>query len=282
MPGSNPRALEKAKSLAADVVLIDLEDAVAPEAKAEARTIAVAAIKAGGFGRREIVLRINAQATEWGEKDLAAAIEAKPDAILVPKIQGPEDVAAVDARRGRDGPALWVMMETPLAILNARDIAALARKTRLAGFVMGTNDLAKELRCAEVPGRAPLLASLGLAVLAARAYGLAIIDGVYNDIQDTDGFAAVCRQAVDLGFDGKTLIHPTQIEPTNRIFSPKPEDVLWARKVIAAFAEPANRGKGALKVEGRMVELLHEAEAQRLVAIADAIAAADQAASVPA
>jgi citrate lyase subunit beta/citryl-CoA lyase len=278
MPGSNPRALEKARGLPADCLLLDLEDAVAPEAKLEARGLVCAAVRAGGFGRREVIVRINALGSPWGEADLEAAAAVCPDAILVPKVSGREDVEAVEALLARAGApgsiALFVMMETPLAILNAREIAGSARRTRLAGLVMGTNDLAKELRCSQPPGREPLLASLAIAVLAARAYDLSVVDGVFNDIQDTEGFAAVCRQGAALGFDGKTLIHPSQIEAANQIFAPKPEEVAWARQIIAAFAEPENRGKGAIKLAGRMVELLHAEEAHRTVALADAIAAA--------
>jgi citrate lyase subunit beta/citryl-CoA lyase len=278
MPGSNPRALEKARGLAADCLLLDLEDAVAPEAKLEARGLVCAAVTAGGFGRRELIVRVNALDSPWGEADLHAAAAARPDAILVPKVSGPGDVEAAEAHLARSDAAgkiaLWVMMETPLAILNAREIAASARRTRLAVLVMGTNDLAKELHCSQLPGREPLLASLATAVLAARAYGLCVIDGVCNDIQDTEGFAAVCRQGAALGFDGKTLIHPSQIEAANRIFAPRPKEVAWARQIIAAFEEPENKGKGVIRVEGRMVELLHAEEARRTVALADAIAAA--------
>lgn len=278
IPGANPRAIDKARTLAADAIILDLEDAVAPEAKAEARETVASAVLAGGFGGREVLVRVNAISTGWGEADLAAAIPAKPDAILVPKVSTPEEVEAADraiSRHDREGViALWVMMETALGILNAREIAAARARTRLSGFVIGTNDLAKELRCAQPPGREPLLPSLAIALLAARAHGLAAVDGVWNDIQDTEGFAAVCRQGAGLGFDGKTLIHPSQIEPANRIFAPKAEEVVWARQVIAAFDAPENRGKGVLKVDGRMVELLHLEEARRIVALADAIAEA--------
>ncbi|MFO1187346.1 MAG: CoA ester lyase [Alphaproteobacteria bacterium] len=276
IPGANRRAIDKARTLPADAIILDLEDAVAPEAKAEARETVADAVKAGGFGRREMLVRINALSSEWGEADLAAAIPARPDAILVPKVSTPEEVEAADraiARHDREGRiALWVMMETALGILNARDIAASRARTRLAGFVIGTNDLAKELRCTQPAGREPLLPSLAIALLAARANGLAAIDGVFNDIQDTEGFAAVCRQGAGLGFDGKTLIHPTQIDAANDLFAPNAAEVLFARRVIAAFDAPESEGKGVLKVEGRMAELLHLEEARRLVALADAIA----------
>jgi citrate lyase subunit beta/citryl-CoA lyase len=276
MPGSNARALEKARTLAADGLILDLEDAVAPEAKAEARALLTAAVKAGGFGRREVIVRINALESEWGRADLDAVVPARPDAVLVPKIAAAADIDRASAELGRRDPgggiALWAMMELPRAILAAGEIAARAGATRLAGFVMGTNDLAKELRVAQLPGRAALATALSVSVLAARAYGLAIIDGVHNDIQDTEGFTAVCRQGAELGFDGKTLIHPAQVETANRLFSPDANEVLWAREILAAFAEPGNRQKGVVKVAGRMVERLHAEAARRLVAVADAIA----------
>lgn len=280
MPGSNARALEKAKSLAADALILDLEDAVAPDAKETARGLVCAAVQAGGYGPREVVVRINDISGPWGEADLKAAAEAGPDAVLAPKVQSPGDVAHLSAMLdGLDAPegmTLWAMMETPAAILHAEAIAATVRDTRLSAFVMGTNDLAKELLCALTPGRAPLLSALSLSVLAARAHGLAVIDGVFNNIQDTDGFIRECRQGAELGFDGKTLIHPTQIEPCNRIFAPDPDEVAFARRVIAAFDEPENAGKGVLKIEGRMVERLHAEQGRRLVAMADAIAAREQ------
>jgi citrate lyase subunit beta/citryl-CoA lyase len=272
MPGSNARALEKARSLAADALILDLEDAVAPDAKDLARTQVAEAVKARGFGKREIVVRINALSTPWGERDLAAAVEANPDAILIPKVSTASDLSAVEARLdGVSGLALWAMIETPLAILNVAAIAGFGG--RLACFVMGTNDLIKEMRGAHTRDRANLSAALGLSVYAARANDLAAIDGVFNDIQDSDGFVVACHQARSFGFDGKTLIHPTQIEPCNTIFAPSPEEVVAARELIAVFELPENRGKGAIKHEGRMVELLHADIARRTVALADAIAA---------
>ena len=279
MPGSNARALEKAKTLDADGVILDLEDAVAPDAKETAREQVVGAVKAGGFGFREVIVRVNGPDTPWGAEDMKAACAAGPDAVLVPKIDTAADIAAAQAAMKEAGAPeqtkLWVMMETPLAMLNARDIAAEAAVggSRLEGFVMGTNDLAKELHCQQVPGREPMISALGLCMLAARAYGLIIIDGVFNGIQDTDGFVQVCRQGFEMGFDGKTLIHPSQIEPCNREFSPADEEVAWARKISDAFDLPENKGQGVIKVEGRMVELLHAEEARRLVSVADAIAA---------
>jgi citrate lyase subunit beta / citryl-CoA lyase len=277
MPGSNPRALEKARELAADVLILDLEDAVAPEAKLQARDAVVKAIQQG-FGDREVLVRINGLDTRWWVEDIDAAASARPDAVLVPKVSSPrqlQDLAARLVDMGTDPHVrVWAMMETPLAMLNVRDIAAAAldSETRLAGFVMGTNDLAKDTRARLVPGRAPMLPWLMNCLAAARAYGLDILDGVYNDIGDAAGFAAECRQAHDLGFDGKTLIHPRQIEPCNEAFSPTPEEVDAARKVIAAFDLPENENKGVLQVDGRMIERLHAEMARRTVAIADAIA----------
>jgi citrate lyase subunit beta/citryl-CoA lyase len=271
MPGSNARALEKARSIAADALILDLEDAVAPDAKDIARSQVCEAVAARGFGMREVIVRVNALSTPWGEADLAAAITAQPDAILVPKVSAAHDLQRVEQRMGASGIALWAMIETPLAILN---IAALAGAGgRLACFVMGTNDLVKELRAQHTPDRANLSAALGLSVAAARAHGLAAIDGVFNDIQDADGFALHCRQARSFGFDGKTLIHPSQVEPCNAIFAPSADEVAAARQVIAAFDLPENKGKGAIKLDGRMVELLHAEIARRTVALADAIVA---------
>ena len=275
MPGSNARAIEKARELPADGVILDLEDAVAPDAKAQARELVVQALQKGGFGGREVLVRINGLDTAWWRDDLAVAA-AGPDALLLPKVSTPEQLREL-ARHfvGVGAEArirVWAMMETPLAMLNARDIAAAALDpaTRLAGFVMGTNDLAKETRARIVPGRAPMLPWLMACVAAARAYGLAILDGVYNELGDLEGFAAECRQARDLGFDGKTLIHPQQIAPCNAAFSPAPEEVAWARKIIAAFDLPENAGKGVIQIEGRMVERLHAEMARQVVAIAEA------------
>jgi citrate lyase subunit beta/citryl-CoA lyase len=275
MPGSNARAIEKARELPADGVILDLEDAVAPDAKAQARELVVQALQKGGFGGREVLVRINGLDTAWWRDDLEVAA-AGPDALLLPKVSTPEQLREL-ARHfvGVGAEArirVWAMMETPLAMLNARDIAAAALDpaTRLAGFVMGTNDLAKETRARIVPGRAPMLPWLTACVAAARAYGLAILDGVYNELGDLEGFAAECGQARDLGFDGKTLIHPQQIAPCNAAFSPAPEEVAWARKIIAAFDLPENAGKGVIQIEGRMVERLHAEMARQVVAIAEA------------
>jgi len=276
MPASNAKAIEKAKTLACDVVILDLEDAVAPEAKEAAREQAVQAVKDGGFGRRELVIRVNGLDTPWGEDDLRAAAAARPDAILVPKVNDPEDVAAYSGPL-HEATALWAMIETGRSLFALDAIAAAAATTQLTTFVMGTNDLAKEMRLRFTPGREPFQAALSLAVAAARIHGLTILDGVHNDIEDQASLEAVCVQGVDFGFDGKTLIHPKQIEVCNRVFSPSAAEVDWARAVIAAFALPDNAGKGAIRVEGKMAELLHLAQAERLVAVADAISAAEAA-----
>jgi citrate lyase subunit beta/citryl-CoA lyase len=277
MPGSNARAMEKARELPADAVILDLEDAVAPDAKAKARELIGKALKDGGFGRREVVVRVNGLDTAWWADDLAIAA-AGPDAVLVPKVSTPAQFRQVAERLAAVGAApqlrVWAMMETPLAMLNVRDIAAAALDpaARLAAFVMGTNDLAKDTRARIVPGRAPMLPWLMTCVAAARAFGLDILDGVYNDLGNAEGFAAECRQAHDLGFDGKTLVHPQQIAPCNAAFSPAPEEVEWARKIIAAFDLSQNADKGVIQIDGRMVERLHADMARRTVAIADAIA----------
>jgi citrate lyase subunit beta / citryl-CoA lyase len=278
MPGSNARALEKARELPADGLILDLEDAVAPEAKAQAREAIVKSLKDGGYGDREVMVRINGLDTRWWVEDLDAVAKANPDVVLVPKVSDPgqlQDLAARIVDMGTDPKVrVWAMMETPLAILNVRDIAASAldSETRLAGFVMGTNDLAKDTRAHLVPGRAPMLPWLMTCMAAARAYGLSILDGVYNDLGNAEGFVEECRQARDLGFDGKTLIHPRQIEPCNEAFSPSPEEIAAARKMIAAFDLPENHDKGVIQIDGRMVERLHADMARQTVAIADAIA----------
>jgi citrate lyase subunit beta / citryl-CoA lyase len=278
MPGSNARAIEKAKTLAADVVIFDLEDAVAPDAKAQAREQVCAAVQAGGYGLRELVIRINALETPWGEADLAAAIAAAPDAILVPKVSSAETLAAVGLRLRKLGAAertkIWAMIETPLAILRAENIASAARDvdTRLACFVMGTNDLAKDTRARLLPGRAAMLPWLMTALAAARAHGIDILDGVYNNLSDADGFRTECEQGRDCGFDGKTLIHPDQIAAANEIYAPSQQEIESARAIVAAFERPENAGKGAISLNGRMVERLHAEMAKRTLALAEAIA----------
>jgi citrate lyase subunit beta / citryl-CoA lyase len=269
MPGANDRALEKAKTLDADALILDLEDSVAPEAKADARARVAAAVKAQGYGRRELVIRINGLDTPWGADDMAAAAAAGPDAILVPKVSRGADVAHAVLLM-KDAPShtrLWVMMETPLAILKAEEIAGAER--RLACLVLGTNDLVKETRASAGQERFALLPMLSGCVLAARAHGLDVIDGVFNDFRDEVGFRAECQQGRLLGMDGKTLIHPGQIAACNDVFSPSADEVAWAQKIIAAFRLPENAAKGVITVEGKMVERLHLAMAERVAAIAD-------------
>lgn len=279
MPGSNARVLEKARGLAADALILDLEDAVSPDQKETAREQVVAAVMDGGYGSRELVIRVNGLESPWGRDDLAAAIEACPDAILVPKVSHGADIRLVEGLMTDAGAPslikLWVMMETPLAMLNAGEIAAEAGRAdgRLACFVMGTNDLAKETGASLEGGRDGMLAWLSISVAAAKAHGLDIIDGVYNDFKDEAGFRLEAEQGARLGMDGKTLIHPGQLGPANEVFSPTEEDVAWAREIIAAFEWPENAGKGVITVDGRMVELLHAEMARRTVAIADAIKA---------
>lgn len=284
MPGSNERALEKAKTISADALILDLEDAVAPDAKVAARELICAKVKAGGYGRREIIIRTNALETLWGTEDILAACDAQPDAILVPKVAHPGDIVSVaKILKGVHAPAktkLWAMMETPMAMINAKEIAATGAdpENRLSCLVMGTNDLLKESRARALHNRFAVVPWLAMSLVAARAYGLDILDGVYNDFKDDAGLREECEHGRTLGMDGKTLIHPNQVGPTNEIFSPTPEEVTWARKIIAAFTLPENAPKGVITVEGRMVERLHLVMAQRTVAIADAIAAVDSAA----
>jgi citrate lyase subunit beta/citryl-CoA lyase len=272
MPSSNERALEKAKSIPADAIIFDLEDAVAPDAKSTAREQAAAAVGSGEYGRRELTIRCNGLDTQWGADDLAAAGAARPSGVVIPKV---DSVATLDdvARRldaaGATDTAIWAMIETPTAILDARSIAA---HRRVAVLVMGTNDLAKELRAELLPGRQPLVPHLATALLAAREAGKVILDGVYNDVQDPDGFAAECRQGAEMGFDGKTLIHPSQVEPCNGVWAPSEGAIEYARRVIAAFEEAEADGRGVVTVDGRMVENLHVDNARRTLAVAAAIA----------
>ncbi|MBS7537863.1 HpcH/HpaI aldolase/citrate lyase family protein [Ancylobacter lacus] len=278
MPGANPRVIEKARTLDADVVILDLEDAVAPEAKAQARARVAEAVRAGGFGRREVVIRTNAPDTPWFAEDLAAAAAARPDAVLVPKLSDPETARVIgrrlEALGAPPGLALWAMIETAAAVLRAADIAAAARDpaTRLALLVLGTNDLARETGAKVVPGRAPMLGWIGHCVLAARAAGIGILDAVWNDFRDVEGFAQECAEAAAMGFDGKSCIHPGQLAPCNAAFTPPPDEVAEARAVIALFERPENAGKGVVQREGRMVERMHADIARRTVALADAIA----------
>jgi citrate lyase subunit beta/citryl-CoA lyase len=272
LPASNARALEKARTLAADVVILDLEDSVAPDGKDEARGLAVDAVRAGGFGPREVVLRVNGLDTPWGAADLEAAAKAGADAVLVPKIAGPDDLPRY-ARALSGETRLWAMIETCQAMFRLDAIGAASSAAHCDVWVIGGNDLVKEMRCRPGPDRAPLQPALALSVMAARAHGLAILDGVYNDIPDLDGLARECRQGADFGFDGKTLIHPSHLGAANAAFTPDAGEVAWARTVAAAFDLPENVGKGVLKVEGRMVERLHLAQAHRLIGLADAITA---------
>jgi citrate lyase subunit beta/citryl-CoA lyase len=278
MPGSNSKALAKAASLPADAFILDLEDSVSPDAKVAARAQVVEAAK-GDFGGREVVIRVNGPHTPWGPDDLIAAGAAGPDAILLPKVDDPGAImlaARVLRENGApDRTRLWAMMETPNAILNAGQIAAVAADSasRLAVLVMGLNDLAKETRARLTPGRPTMTAWLANCVVAARAHGIDIIDGVYNDIKDLDGFRAECAQGRDMGLDGKTLIHPTQIEICNQVFAPTSAEVDKARAIIGAFALPENAGKGVIQLEGKMVELLHADMARRTVSISNAITA---------
>lgn len=275
MPGSNARALEKAKTLATDVVIMDLEDAVLPDAKTTARQQVTDAVASGDYGYRELWIRINALTTPWGADDLDAAIGVRPDGILVPKINTAQDVLAVNDAlnadsRGNDI-AIWIMIETPLSILNLADIAATSAVSRLAGLVVGTNDLAKDLRIVPTQDRLALLPALSQTVMAGRAYGLEVIDGVNNALEDPVALEIECQQGVQLGFDGKTLIHPSQIEAANRYFRPSPDAINEARAICDAFAQPDNVTKGVIRVNGKMTERLHLASAERLIALDDAI-----------
>ncbi len=275
MPGANTRALEKARTLPADALIFDLEDAVAPDAKEAARTNVVAAAASRAYGKREIVIRANGLGTPWGRDDIVAIAGSGADAVLVPKLEGAADVAAVvellDEAGAPPSMAIWGMMETPRGILHAEEIASAS--SRLACFVMGTNDLVKDLRARHTPMRLPMMVALGVTMLAARASGLAILDGVYNDIQDAEGFRASCEQGLEMGFDGKTLIHPSQVEPCNEVFAPTAADLAMAEKIVTAFEQARAAGKGVVTVDGRMIENLHVDQAQRQRALAKAIAA---------
>ncbi|MEU6175230.1 CoA ester lyase [Streptantibioticus parmotrematis] len=273
MPGANERALEKAKTLPVDGLILDLEDAVAPDAKADARKRVAAAAASGEYGHREVTIRVNGPGTAWHDDDLRAVAEAGPDAVVVPKVDSAATVVAVEraleAAGAPDRTAIWAMVETPRAMLDAREVAAASE--RLTVLVMGTNDLAKELHAEHVPGRAPLLTGLSLALLAARETGRAILDGVYNDVKDIEGFEAECAQGRQFGFDGKTLIHPAQVEPCNRLFAPSPEQVERSRRIIEAFETATREGRGVVTVDGRMIENLHVDEARRVLALAAAV-----------
>ena len=281
MPGSNTRALEKGRSLPADALILDLEDAVAPDSKTEARANIVAALSEGGYGRREIIVRVNGLDTDWGAEDIAAIAAAGPDAILLPKVESAamvQDAAERMAAAGAsENVSIMCMMETPLGILNAQEIAAAS--PRLSCLVMGTSDLVKDLHAAHTPERLPVLTSLSLVILAARAYGLAVVDGVHLDLQDDEGFAAQCQQGKELGFDGKTLIHPKTLAATNEIFAPSADEISEAHRVIDAHAEATAEGKGIVVLDGKLIENLHVENAKRVVATAEAIQALEQAAA---
>ncbi|MCP3419948.1 MULTISPECIES: HpcH/HpaI aldolase/citrate lyase family protein [Bradyrhizobium] len=279
MPGSNARALEKARTLPADGIILDLEDSVAPDAKATAREQIATAVAAKGFGKREVLIRINALDTPWWVDDIGMAGKSQPDGILVPKISTVDDLNAVaDRLSDISAPAsirVWAMIETARAVLDADKLAAASKdsETRLAGFVFGPNDIARETRIRMKPGRAAMIPMITHCILATRAHGLEILDGPYSDISNVDGFAEECAQGRDLGFDGKTLIHPSHIDACNAIFTPPEAEVAEARKIIAAFEKPENASRGAIQLDGRMVERLHAEMARRTIAIADAIAA---------
>ena len=273
MPAANDRAIEKAQTIPADAIIFDLEDAVAPDAKTDARGKAVAAVQSGLYGNRELMIRCNGLDTEWGSDDITAAAVAQPSAVVIPKIDSVEyvdRVAALLDAAGATEVMIWPMIETPTAMFHVREIAA---HPRVAVLVMGTNDLAKELRSPLVPGRHPLVAHLATALLAAREAGKVILDGVYNDVKNPDGFEAECRQGMEMGFDGKTLIHPSQVDPANDMWAPSADDIEHAGRVIVAFDEAVADGRGVVTVDGRMIENLHVDNARRVLATADAIAA---------
>ncbi|MCO5317690.1 MAG: CoA ester lyase [Microthrixaceae bacterium] len=275
MPGANDKALEKAKTLRCDAIIFDTEDSVAPDMKVAARDKVAEAVASGDYGRRELTIRVNSAETEWHEDDLRSAAAAGPAGIVVPKVDSAADVAAVEriieSAGVPDHTRIWAMLETPAAIENAVEVASASE--RLEVLVMGTNDLAKELRAALVPGRAPLLWGLGRCVNAARHAGKVILDGVYNDVRNPEGFAAECAQGAEMGFDGKTIIHPSQVEPSNEAFSPSAEDIEYSRRVIEAWDTALAEGKGVVTVDGRMIENLHVDNARRALAVAEAIAA---------
>ena len=273
MPGANTRALEKARTLPADALIFDLEDAVAPDAKEAARGNVVAAAGSKAYGKREIAIRCNGLSTPWGKADVAAIARSGADAILVPKVENAADVASVvallDAAGAPPAMAVWAMMETPMGILRAEEVAGSHK--RLQVFVMGTNDLVKDMRARHTPMRLPMVTALGLGMLAARAHGLTILDGVYNDIKDAEGFREVCKQGLEMGFDGKTLIHPSQVEPCNEVFAPSAAELDMAGKIVTAFKAAQAEGKGVVTVDGRMIENLHVEQAERALALAAAI-----------
>jgi citrate lyase subunit beta/citryl-CoA lyase len=275
MPASNARALDKAKTIAADGLIFDLEDAVAPESKTAARSAAVAAVQSKAYGRREVMIRANGLDTQWGRDDLQAIAVSGADGVVLPKVNDGDDIRiasdVLHAAGAPDSLAIWAMMETPRGILNAREIAEAS--PRLAGFCVGTADLAKDLHCAHPADRAPMLMALQTCIMVARAYGLYVLDGVHVDLDDDAGYAAACKQGRALGFDGKTLIHPKQVDVANSVYAPSEEELTRAKRLVAAHKEAAAKGQGVTTLDGRLVEVLHVAEAQRLIAYADDIAA---------
>jgi len=275
MPASNARALDKARSLAADVIIMDLEDAVAPDKKEMARDQAVAAVKQGGYGKRELVIRANGGGSQWVQADLEAIAGSGADAALLPKVESAAEIRAAEqilvASGAPDGLAIWCMIESPRGVLGAVEIAAAS--SRLGVLVMGTSDLTKDLRARHTPTRAPVMTSLGLCLLAARAHGLAILDGVHLDLSDDAGFAEICRQGAEMGFDGKTLIHPKTLEAANRAFGPAAEDVDWSRRVVEVHAKAEAEGSGVVLLDGQLIENLHVEEARRVLGLAEMIEA---------
>ena len=273
MPAANERALEKATTIPADALILDLEDAVAPDAKDAARTNAVAAAASGRYGRRQVTIRCNGLATPWGAADLAAAASSGASAVVIPKVDSSDELDDISRHLVTAGApdelAIWAMIETPRAVLDARSIAA---HPRVEVLVMGNNDLAKELRTGVLPERTPLLPALSIALLAARESGKVILDGVYNDVRDAEGFLAEARQGKAMGFDGKTLVHPSQVEPANAVWAPTDDEIEFSRRVIAAFAEARSEGRGVVTVDDRMIEHLHVQNAERVLAVAEAIA----------
>ncbi len=267
MPASNARAIAKARTLACDVVILDLEDAVAPDEKAAARDRVIEAVREGGFGERELVVRVNGLDTPWYANDIAAIRATGVDAVLVPKVSSVADLLTVRASLGEDGPPIWAMIETCAAILALPALSAAAAETRLTALVIGTNDLAKEMRCRPGADRMPLIPALTATIMAARASGIVALDGVCNALDDPPRFAAECAQGATLGFDGKTLIHPSQIDAANAGFGPTEEELAWARQIVAAFAAPKTADKGAIRLNGQMVERLHLAEAEAILAL---------------
>jgi len=275
MPGVNARALEKSRTLPADAVIFDLEDAVAPDAKLTARSQVIQAVQTGGYGKREVMIRTNGLNTPWGYDDLVTAAKAGADAVLLPKVESAEMVRQAESVLESHGApsdlAIWCMMETPRGMLHAEEIADAS--ARLGGLVMGTSDLAKDLQAQHTAMRLPLITALGLCILAARAARIAILDGVYLDLNDHEGFVDSCRQGAELGFDGKTLIHPKQLEAANEVFAPSEEELRLSRRIIDAYAEAEAEGKGVVVVDGKLIEKLHVDHAKRVVALAKAISA---------